>query len=76
MSLLTITESAQTHFKKLLASQTEGTQIRVFVINPGTPSAECGVAYCPPENIEPEDTTLECEGFTVYIDEISLPFFG
>ncbi len=38
-------------FAKLLANQ-EGTQIRVFVINPGTPNAECGVSYCPPDAVE------------------------
>ncbi|MCF9378681.1 Fe-S biogenesis protein NfuA, partial [Vibrio parahaemolyticus] len=33
---ITITESAQSHFAKLLAQQPEGTNIRVFVVNPGT----------------------------------------
>lgn len=42
--MITITESAQSHFQKLLSNQEEGTQIRVFVINPGTPTAECGVS--------------------------------
>lgn len=33
--MITITDAAQSHFAKLLANQEEGTQIRVFVINPG-----------------------------------------
>lgn len=74
MSLLTLTQSARAHFERLLANQAENTQIRVFVINPGTPSAECGVAYCPPENKEAADTILDCDSFKIYIDEISLPF--
>lgn len=41
--MIRITDAAQEHFAKLLANQEEGTQIRVFVINPGTPTAECGV---------------------------------
>ena len=44
MSIITISESAQQHFKKLLANQPQDTQIRVFVMNPGTPSAECAVS--------------------------------
>jgi Fe-S cluster assembly iron-binding protein IscA len=34
--MIRISDSAQAHFAKLLANQEEGTQIRVFVINPGT----------------------------------------
>lgn len=74
MSIITITEPAQAHFKKLLANQAEGTQIRVFVSNPGSPSAECGVSYCPPDNVEAEDVEEIFDGFKVYVDEISLPF--
>lgn len=72
--MITITESAQSHFHKLLSSQEEGTQIRVFVINPGTPTAECGVSYCPPDAVEANDTELKFSGFSAYVDEISAPF--
>ncbi|QIQ22371.1 Fe-S biogenesis protein NfuA [Zophobihabitans entericus] len=72
--MITITEPAQAHFKKLLANQPEGTQIRVFVINPGTPSAECGVSYCPPDSIEEKDIEQKFDDFSAYIDEISAPF--
>ncbi len=34
--MIRISDAAQAHFAKLLANQEEGTQIRVFVINPGT----------------------------------------
>ncbi|WP_261816450.1 Fe-S biogenesis protein NfuA [Vibrio gallicus] len=71
---ITITEAAQAHFANLLSQQAEGTNIRVFVVNPGTPSAECGVSYCPPEAIEASDTEMPYEAFSAYIDELSLPF--
>ncbi|GAB6262811.1 Fe-S biogenesis protein NfuA [Photobacterium sp. CCB-ST2H9] len=74
MSMITISETAQQHFVKLLAQQPEGTNIRVFVVNPGTPNAECGVSYCPPEAIEASDTELKFNMFSAYIDELSLPF--
>lgn len=74
MSIITISESAQQHFKKLLANQPDGTQIRVFVINPGTPSAECGVSYCPADTVEDSDIEEKYTDFSVYIDEISAPF--
>lgn len=74
MSIITIKDTAQTHFKKLLSNQPEGTQIRVFVISPGTPMAECGVSYCPADSIEDTDIEEKYDGFSVYIDEISAPF--
>nr|WP_192867642.1 Fe-S biogenesis protein NfuA [Thaumasiovibrio occultus] len=74
MSQITISESAQAHFSKLLSQQADGTNIRVFVVNPGTQSAECGVSYCPPEAVEPNDTEIEFELFSAFVDATSLPF--
>lgn len=72
--MIEITAAAQAHFAKLLASQAEGTQIRVFVINPGAPNAECGVSYCPPDAVEESDTALAFGPLVAYVDEISAPF--
>ncbi|MGL5172155.1 Fe-S biogenesis protein NfuA [Edwardsiella tarda] len=72
--MIRITEAAQKHFAKLLANQEPGTQIRVFVINPGTPNAECGVSYCPPDAVEANDRKLDFEQLSAYVDEISAPF--
>jgi len=72
--MIRITDAAQSHFAKLLANQEEGTQIRVFVINPGTPSAECGVSYCPPDAVEATDTELKFEKISAYVDELSVPY--
>lgn len=69
--MIRISDAAQAHFAKLLANQEEGTQIRVFVINPGTPNAECGVSYCPPDAVEATDTALKFDLLTAYVDELS-----
>ena len=55
--MIRISDSAQAHFAKLLANQEEGTQIRVFVINP---HSECRMwcSYCPPDAVEATDTAL------------------
>lgn len=74
MPIITVNESAHAHFKKLLSNQPEGTQIRVFVINPGSFNAECGVSYCPPDSIEEGDIEENHGDFSIYIDEISAPF--
>ncbi|MFC3122589.1 Fe-S biogenesis protein NfuA [Agaribacter flavus] len=72
--MVNISEKAQEHFGKLLSQQQEGTNIRVFVVNPGTAKAECGVSYCPPEAVEETDIRLPFNGFDAVIDEESAPF--
>lgn len=72
--MITISESAQAHFRKLLANQAERTNIRVFVVNPGTAKAECGVSYCPADAVEDTDQRLTFAGFDAIIDEESAPF--
>ncbi|MBR0572845.1 Fe-S biogenesis protein NfuA [Pasteurella atlantica] len=71
---INISEAAQNHFKKLLAQQEEGTNIRIFVVNPGTPRAECGVSYCPADAVEKSDTEVKFAPFSAFIDEISINF--
>ncbi|MFC3093891.1 iron-sulfur cluster biogenesis protein NfuA [Alteromonas sediminis] len=72
--MIAISEQAQAHFAKLLANQEPNTNIRVFVVNPGTSSAECGVSYCPPDAVESTDTRLPFDGFEAIVDQESAPF--
>ncbi|VFP88370.1 Fe-S biogenesis protein NfuA [Candidatus Erwinia haradaeae] len=72
--MIIITDTAQVHFSQLLSKKKHGTQIRIFVINPGTLTAECGVSYCPPETISETDTQLTFPKFSAFIDESSLPY--
>ncbi|KZN51591.1 Fe-S biogenesis protein NfuA [Pseudoalteromonas luteoviolacea] len=72
--MITISESAQTHFAKLLSDQADGTSIRVFVVNPGTAQAECGVSYCPADAVEESDMRFNFNGFDAIVDAESAPF--
>lgn len=72
--MIKISDSAQEHFAKLLSQQAEGTCIRVFVVNPGTAQAECGVSYCPVEAVEPDDIRIEYKGFAALVDKDSEKF--
>lgn len=75
MEQIKISEAAQAHFRRLLDQQEEeGTNIRIFVVNPGSPNAECGVSYCPANAVEATDTEMKYATFSAFIDEISLPF--
>lgn len=72
--MITISDAAQQHFVKLLDTQAPNTRIRVFVVNPGTRSAECGVSYCPEESVETDDIVLPFSGFEAVVDKESEPF--
>jgi len=73
--MISISDTAQSHFQKLLEGQDDSTNdIRVFVVNPGTPHAECGVSFCPESSIEGDDTKLEFTNFNAYVDVDSAPF--
>ena len=72
--LIAISDAAQAHFRKLLDTREDGTNIRIFVVNPGTPNAECGVSYCPPNAVEESDIEMKYNTFSAFIDEVSLPF--
>lgn len=72
--MIDISQAAQAHFGTLLAKQDEKNHIRVFVVNPGTPGAECGVSYCPEDAIEESDIRINFTGFDAIIDQESAPF--
>lgn len=73
--MIEITESAQEHFQKLLSQQDDkDVNIRVFVVNPGTPHAECGVSYCPKDAIEEKDTEYKFKAFSAFVDQESEPY--
>lgn len=70
-----VTESAQAYLRDLLAKQdSQGMGVRIFVERPGTPHAECCMAYCAAGEAEPTDEKIELEGFVAYIDGPSVPF--
>lgn len=73
--MLTITESAQKYLAELLGNHDEADiAVRIFVAEPGTPSAESCIAYCKPGDEEDDDIAIEYEGFNGFIEQRSLPF--
>ncbi len=70
-----ITESAQGYLKELLSKQTvTGMGVRIYVENPGTPRAECCMAYCAEGEQEADDVVKEYPEFRAYIEGRSLPY--
>lgn len=64
-SNITITPSAQEYLAELLAKQeTPGIGVRIFVEHPGTPRAECCMAYNQPGEEDEADLQMPFEAFT------------
>ena len=73
--MIDISESAQVYLKGLLENQeTEGTAIRIFVAQPGTPQAETCIAYCRPGEEENQDISAEYDGFRAWFEEKSIKY--
>ncbi|MEJ2680774.1 MAG: Fe-S biogenesis protein NfuA [Gammaproteobacteria bacterium] len=71
---LVITESAQHYLSELLEKQNKSNMgIRIFVERPGTPYAECCMAYCAEGEAAEDDCVLSLPvGLTAWIEKASL----
>ncbi|MFZ5699087.1 MAG: Fe-S biogenesis protein NfuA [Pseudomonadota bacterium] len=73
--LVDIKPSAQEYLRGLLAKQEQpGIAVRIFVERPGTPHAECCMAYCLPGEEVEGDKRFEYEGFGAWIEGKSEPY--
>ena len=73
--LINITDTAQDYLRDLLARQNaDGIGVRIFVERPGTPHAECCMAYCPEGEQESEDVRYDYEGFHAWIEGKSVKY--
>ena len=67
--MIEISEKAQTYLTDLLSQQDDkDVGIRVFVSDPGTPSAEACIAYCRPGEEEEGDVAVDYEGFRAWFE--------
>jgi len=72
---ITITDSAQEYLKELLDKQgVEGIGVRIFVEKPGTPYAECCMAYCTPDEIIESDEQVSLTHFVAFIEQESISY--
>lgn len=74
--MVEITPSAQEYLVSLLSSQDEVNDIRIFISDPGTPTAETCIAYCKAGEEQSTDEKFEYTGFGAWIDERSTPFLA
>ena len=70
--MIEITAPAVDYFKKLLAQEeTPGIGLRISVVEPGTPRADCQLEFCAPGDERADDIRREFEGFSLFVAENS-----
>ena len=70
--MITFSDDAIGYLESLLEKQEEGTGIRVFIDQAGTPFAEACLSYCNPSDVEDEDVfSFSCASFKVWVDNAS-----
>src|ERR1041385_2032147 len=74
-AMLSITETARGHFRKLLDQQgIEGLGVRIKAIHAGTPKADCQLEFCESGDLAGDERQVPCDGFIIYVDRASVPF--
>ncbi len=74
-AMINITESAQAYFQRLLQTQGgDAVGIRLSAVNPGTPRADARLEFCDHGDLLGDEWSIECAGFTLYVDAPSAPF--
>ncbi len=72
---ITVTEAAQGYLRELLSKQdSDGIGVRIFVESPGTPKAECCMAYCTKGEEQADDVRIDYQGFPAFIEGKSVPY--
>lgn len=73
--MIRLQPTARDYFLKLLADHDmAGTGVRMRATAPGTPKADCRLEFCEPDDVSDQDWEIQCEGFSVFVDQTSAPF--
>ena len=70
--MIQISETAQTHFRRLLANQgDDAVGIRISAVHPGTPRADARLEFAEHGDLLGDEWEVQCEGFILYVDAAS-----
>ncbi|MCX7556575.1 NfuA family Fe-S biogenesis protein [Xanthomonadaceae bacterium JHOS43] len=74
--MIEISTNAQHHFRRLLESQgDDAIGIRLRTVDGGTPAADARLEFCEPGDLAGDEWSIECDGFTLYVDAASVRWF-
>lgn len=71
--MINISESAQTHFRKLLERESlPGLGVRLSAMHPGTPRADVKLEFTEAGDLSGDEWAIDCDGFTLWLDAASV----
>jgi Fe/S biogenesis protein NfuA len=74
--MIELSEPALQHFRRLLQTQGgDAIGIRVCAVHPGTPKADARLEFCERDDLQGDEWSLDCDGFSLYVDSDSAPWF-
>jgi Fe/S biogenesis protein NfuA len=73
--MIELSEPALQHFRRLLQTQGgDAIGIRVCAVHPGTPKADARLEFCERDDLQGDEWSLDCDGFSLYVDSDSAPW--
>ncbi|HEV8694046.1 MAG TPA: NfuA family Fe-S biogenesis protein [Lysobacter sp.] len=73
--MIQISESAQTHFRKLIEREAlPGLGVRLSAVNPGTVRADVRLEFAEPGDLHGDEWAVDCDGFTLWLDAASVSY--
>lgn len=71
--MIQISESAQTHFRKLIEREAlPGLGVRLSAVHAGTPRADVRLEFTEPADLQGDEWAIDCEGFTLWLEAASV----
>lgn len=73
--MIQISETAQTHFRKLIEREAlDGLGVRLSAVHPGTSRADVRLEFAEPGDLQGDEWAIDCDGFTLWLDAASVKF--
>ena len=73
--MIELSEPALQHFRRLLQTQGgDAIGIRISAVHPGTPKADARLEFCESGDLQGDEWSLDCQGFSLYVDSDSAPW--
>lgn len=73
--MIQISESAQTHFRKLIEREAlPGLGVRLSAVHAGTSKADVRLEFAEPRDLQGDEWAIDCEGFTLWLEAASISY--
>lgn len=71
--MIQISESAQSHFRKLIAREDlPGLGVRLSAVRAGTAGADVRLEFAEPGDLQGDEWAIDCDGFTLWLEAASV----